>query len=152
MTRKILFICLSLFSLVITACGSADKWPVKVVFDGNGCTVTGPIELPTGEHTTVFIDQTELNAELWLINLDEGKTLQDLLDGQSEPGEWYPKPSWAHYDQRTSIEEEVSDEGRVVRTTWNLEQVGEHNIACYVPVPQRIWLYGPLWVLEAPER
>ena len=74
----------------------------EITFDGNDCIVTGPAELPAGEHTFIFIDRSEIRGELWLLNLDDGKTFQDHLDLQSKPGEWYPKPSWAHYDSRVS--------------------------------------------------
>jgi hypothetical protein len=49
--------------------------------------------LPLGDYAFTIIDESDWKGELWLINLNEGKTLQDMLDLQSEPGEWYEKPS-----------------------------------------------------------
>ncbi len=36
--------------------------PIEVTFDGKGCTVTGPTELPMGEHQFILRDLTEKNA------------------------------------------------------------------------------------------
>jgi hypothetical protein len=121
----------------------------EVTFDGNGCTVTGPTELPAGEHTFVFIDRSDImRGELWLVNLDDGKTFQDHLDGQSEPGEWYQKPSWAHYDFGFTKSEYLEDR-RVDTSTWKLDKVGEHTSYCYVNSPPKLWVAAPIIVVEA---
>jgi len=123
---------------------------IEVAFDGKDCTVTGPSELPPGEHTFTFIDQSEWEGELWLVYLDEGKTIQDQLDLQSEPGEWHPKPSWVHYDSNVSRESKEKGDVRIDTETWRLNRVGEHNILCYVDTPQLIWFAAPLMIVENP--
>ena len=122
----------------------------EVTFDGNDCTVTGPTELPAGEHTFIFIDQSDMRGELWLVYLEDGKTFQDHFDLQSEPGEWYPKPSWVIYDTRVSFEFQESNGRRVDSSTWKLDKVGEHTIVCYVSSPQMIWFAAPFMVVETP--
>jgi hypothetical protein len=79
-------ILLSLLLVGCNAAGTSQESVIEVTFDGNDCIVSGPSELPPGEVITRFIDMTDLNAELWMVNLDEGKTFQDQLDLQSEPG------------------------------------------------------------------
>jgi hypothetical protein len=123
--------------------------PIEVKFTGDDCTVTGPTELPAGKHTFTFIDESGMDAELWLLSLRDGKTTQDILDRQSEPGDWYPKPGWVSYDTRLSIESKESDGRRVDSYIWNLLKVGEHTISCYVPSPQMMWFPAPLMIVEA---
>ena len=107
--------------------------------------------MPAGEVTTHFIDRSDMRGELWLVYLDEGKTFQDHLDLQSEPGEWYPKPPWVHYDSRVANESQESNGVRVDIETWNLDKVGEHTILCYVSSPpQMLWFAAPLMVVEPP--
>ncbi len=127
----------------------------EVFFDGTDCTVEGPTELPPGDYAFTFIDESEWKGELWLINLDEDKTFQDNLDLQSEPGEWYAKPSWAHYDVQVSsqydLPEDEASEGRRVHTSaWRLNKVAEHTIFCYVPSPVKLWFAAPIWIVETP--
>ena len=59
---------------------------IEVTFDGNECTVSGPTELPIGEHSFILNDLSETNAELWVLRLRDGKTFQYLLDEQGERG------------------------------------------------------------------
>ena len=152
-----------LIMLLLVGCGTTAATPTptseplpetvaefEVTFDGNDCTVTGPTELPAGEHTFIFIDRSDMRGELWLVYLDDGKTFQNHLDLQSKPGEWYPKPSWAHYDLRVSLESEELEDRRVDSSTWRLDRVGEHTILCYVPYPQKLWFVAPIIVVEAP--
>jgi hypothetical protein len=158
-------------SLLVTSCATSQSIPthtsipptytslpptqlppvIEVTFDGTDCTVTGPTELPAGEHTFIFIDRFDRKAVLWLVNLDDGKTTQDLLDRQSEPGEAFPRPSWIHDDTQKSIESEELEGRRVDTSTWRLDIVGEHTIVCYVhSIPRIIWYPSPLWIVEAP--
>ena len=148
MKKFAVIISLLIVTLLMSACARNAEM-IEVTFDGNDCIVTGPTELPAGEHTTIFIDQTDLVAELYLLNLEEGKTTQDILDGQSEPGEWYLNPGWVFYDRRISTDSEESNGERVDTITWDLDKVGEHPIACYVPSPEKMWFVAHLWVVEA---
>jgi hypothetical protein len=124
--------------------------PIQVTFTGIDCEVQSPNELPPGDYTFRFMDLSELSGELYLVNLNIGKTTQDLLDGQSEPGDWYPKPAWAHYDRQVAIETEQLEDRRVDISTWSLERVGEHTILCYVASPQMLWMPGFINIVEPP--
>jgi len=74
---------------------------IEVTFDGNECTVSGQTESPIGEHSFILNDLSEMNSELWVLRLRNGKTFQDLLDEQGEPGVWWAKPSWVSHARHT---------------------------------------------------
>jgi hypothetical protein len=156
MARKVSYLTISamvLIILILSGCGSdSPKTDFEVTFDGKTCTVSGPTELPVGEVTTKFIDLSDLGGELWLVYLKEGKTFQDHLDLQSEPGEWYPKPPWVSYDSRVTGESQESKGKRVDTETWKLDRVGEHTFLCYVPSPSMLWFAAPLMIVETPTK
>ena len=75
---------------------------IEVTFDGSACTVTGPDEVSTGVHSFVLLDLTsEGLADVRTMALQDGYTYQDLLDLQSEPGEYVPIPPWAEWPLST---------------------------------------------------
>ena len=121
----------------------------EITFDGKDCTATGPTEVPAGKHTFSFIDISDMKGELYLINLDDDKTFQDNLDLQSEPGEWYEKQPWAHYDANYTYESQESNGKRVSFETWLLDKVGEHTILCFSDNPLKLWFAAPIIVVEA---
>jgi hypothetical protein len=120
-----------------------------VTFDGNGCISDGPSEVLPGEYGFKFIDESDVKGELWLLYIDEGKTFQDHLDKQSEPGEWYPKESWVHYGSKASGKFEETNEGKVEISVWNLNKVREYTIMCYVDSPRNLWFVAPIFVVES---
>ncbi len=76
---------------------------------GKGCTSVGPSEVPTGEHSFVLHDPTGELEYLWVIRLDEGRTLQDAIDAAPGPGKWYPKLGWQHYTVDLDTGKETDD-------------------------------------------
>ncbi len=140
---------LSGFFVFLTACqttGSTDR--IEARFDGETCVVTSPAELPPGDYEATLIDTTDLGIELWIVYLEDGYTMQDHLAGQSEPGVWYPKPSWIRYDNRLTWTAEDSNGEWIETSTWRLDRVGEHNIVCWVPNPQMLWIEAALMIVE----
>ena len=66
--------------------------PIVVTFDGKGCTVTGPAEVPRGNYPFIWNDMTEeQDTSFYPTRILDGSTFQDLLDLQSVPGEYIPK-------------------------------------------------------------
>ena len=125
--------------------------PIEVTFDGTGCAVTGPTEVTAGLQTLFFIDQSDIwGVSLWLVYFDDGKTFQDLLHAQREPGVWEPKPPWVHKVGRRSTKMVESKDGRIVSSTWFFFKVGEHAIICGGDIPRVLWIGAPLMVVEAP--
>ena len=97
-TAVSLWIFLAVF---LVACTSEPETPT-VTFDGDGCSYSGPTELQTGVHSIVFKDLSDQNQEpyrdlfLETGRILDGHTYQDIVDLQSEPGEYFyfPKPDW----------------------------------------------------------
>jgi hypothetical protein len=95
-----------LIPLLLVGCGAPAATPTSepspepvvevgdVIFDGTECTVSGSTELPPGRYSFVLKDQSELEVNLFVSRLTDGKTFQDLLDLQSEPGEYVPEQDW----------------------------------------------------------
>ena len=138
-------------AVCLAACQSTGgNDSIEARFDGEDCVVTSPAELAPGDYEATLIDLTDLKAELWIVYLEDGYTIQDHLDGQSEPGVWYPKPSWIYYDNRLTWNAHDSNGERTETSTWKLDRVGEHNIVCWVPNPQMLWVEAALMIVEAP--
>ena len=150
MKKFVVIVLLLIVTLLMTSCAPKGEVidPIEVTFTGEDCTVEGPTELPVGEHAFIFMDKSGLSGELYLVRLKEGKTFQDHLDGQTEPGEWYPKPPWVFYDKQLSIESEETNDGRVDKSILRLDKVGEHTILCYVDSPRMLWFAAPLFIVE----
>ena len=123
--------------------------PIEIIFDGRNCAGALPEKIPVGVHSFILLDQTEYQAELWLIRLTDGKTFQDLLDMQDTPGEWDPKPRWAKYDTQLSREILETKDLRLESTSWKFYLVGEHVVYCYVPSPQMIFYAGPIMIVDS---
>lgn len=113
-----------------------------------GCTVTGPTELPMGEHQFVLRDLAEESADLYVQDFSDGKTFQDYLDYQGEPGEYFYDPPWATRVIKRGIEWNESIDGKVY--TFLLNEEGEHVIVIVGKFPVSVWICAPLWVIEAP--
>ena len=156
LSRQMMWAIFVLFLLV--GCGAPAATPTseilpetivksEIMFDGNDCIVKGPAEVPAGEYTFIFIDQSDRNAELWVANISDGKTFQDLVDLQPGPGIDYPKPEFVHYDPRISRETEELEGRRVDTCIYNLDVVGEHAIYCGSVQPNAgLWFGAPLIV------
>ena len=71
----------------------------------DGCTVSGPTEVPAGQ-TYYFIVKNPypLQADLYVSRLTDGKTFPDLLEPQTSPGAYYPKPSWVVYAKSEPVQ------------------------------------------------
>jgi hypothetical protein len=64
-----------------------DEPVVEVVFDGVACTADGPSTVTAGEHSFLFVDESERpRTEMWVRHLAEGSTYQDLVDLLDEAG------------------------------------------------------------------
>jgi hypothetical protein len=98
MGKRAASLCLILIVFLV-ACAGEPETPT-VTFDGDGCSYEGPTELQTGVHSIAFKDLRDQNQEpyldLWfVVGLPhDGHTYQDVLDLQSEPGEYFAPPDW----------------------------------------------------------
>jgi hypothetical protein len=123
---------------------------IEVTYDGNECTVSGPTELPIGELSFVLKDLSEeMNVHLTVTRLLDGKTFQDLLDLQGEPGKFPPqRPSWI--DTPTLLGRTWNESIGGVVYTYSLNKEGEYVILVSGSSPISVWYCAPLWVIEAP--
>jgi ABC-type transport system substrate-binding protein len=120
---------------------------IEVTFDGNECTVAGPAELPRGEYNVILKYPSEGRVDLWMSFLQDGRTYQDLLDMQSEPGEYFQEPNWVLWDPRILRGWNESVDGEIF--TFMLNKVGEHVIYVGNYSPGAIWFCAPLMITEA---
>ena len=122
----------------------------EVTFDGNECTVSGPSESLTGHHSFILNDLSDKRVDLWVGRLLEGKTVQDLLDEQGEPGVWWPKPSWFFYAQQIGTAWINENGGKV--WTYLLNEEGEYVIyvGIYLADTKNLWFCAQTLVIEAP--
>jgi hypothetical protein len=147
---KKIFVVISIlvFVLMISACANNDK-PFDVTFDGEECTYTGPTELSMGVQKFAYKNISDReDVDLWAYRLLDGKAFQDLLDLQSEPGEYFPKVSWIVHP-RKSGEGDESNGGIVF--TLDLDIEGEYILLAGSYGPENIWIcYPPIQAIEAP--
>jgi len=153
----ILFDCLMLAS--ITSCGvpaqeiqtpSPDPFEdvFEVTFDGNECTLSGPTELPAGEHTIPLNNLSDYPVFLWIGQPLNGKTWQDGLDLQSYPTEyvlapdWYPRAKNTYYGY-----DPKSDRTRTI-FTYIFEDPGEYHVWVESKSDLMLWPCAPFSVFE----
>jgi hypothetical protein len=114
----------------------------EVTFDGNGCTVSGPPEVPIGDYSFLLNNVSGRRVKLVVAQLLDGHTFQDLVDLQSEPGDpfaiepWMSKPFYYTKDHK-------------IYTVF-LDEAGEHGIAIGEYNHVNSWLCAPFQVIETP--
>jgi len=114
----------------------------EVTFDGNGCTVSGPTEVPIGDYSFFLNNTSDSRVKLIVTQLLDGHTYQDLVDLQTEPGDtfgieyWMSKPFYYTKDHKIYI--------------VSLDEAGEHGIGISVYNHVGIWLCVPFQVIESP--
>jgi hypothetical protein len=87
-----------------------DPNTILVTFNGDECIASVPTELPVGEHQFVLRNLSDQFQSLWVSHILDGHTYQDLLDMQSEPGVYFPGPSWIALPFRNFVKQnEPSD-------------------------------------------
>jgi hypothetical protein len=136
--------------LVMTACiGNEGGNELIATFDGNDCRMTGPSELPVGEHPILSVDNSGIYAEFTCNRFLNGKSYQDLLDAQPSPGEFFERPSFVTEIQLIDFEWNKSRRGYV--STFNFDTPGDYS--CYFWKRQQAqsagtWLCGPIKILK----
>ncbi len=127
--------------------GEVDIFTVTQAEDG--CAVSGPTEVPAGQ-TYYFIvkNPSPLPADLYVSRLTDGKTFSDLLEPQTSPGAYYPKPSWVVYAKSEPVQareftrgSELADDERV--EAFSVDP-GLHAIYTYIG--QKLWFCAPFEV------
>jgi hypothetical protein len=123
---------------------------IKVTFDGEVCTVSGPTALPVGEYLFTVNDLEGAGPpDLKLGRFTGGNTYQDFLDAQGEPGTYIPKPDYL--DQEiTEVDVDFDLTTGQKSITYALEE-GEYAIYIFIADGAKWgqWICAPLKVVEA---
>lgn len=113
----------------------------EVTFDGSECTVDGPDEVSRGAYYFILNDKSDKNLQLWINQILEGKTFEDLLDWQEEPGVYRAPPTWIEHPRSTySLKSET--------TVHYLDQVGNYATLVGGFNPSSLWFCEPFRVVE----
>ncbi len=103
--------------------------------------------MPAGVHSFVVKDPAgESPADMRTMAITDGHTYQDLLDLQSEPGEYVPLPEWAEGPLTTfePVDRELGDNELGKRL---ILEPGEHGIV--VRTDEGLWFCGALVVTDS---
>ena len=114
----------------------------EVTFDGNGCTVSGPTEVPIGDYSFLLNNTSDSRVKLVVGQLLDGHTFQDLVDLQTEPGDNFMIESWMSKPFYYTKDHKIY--------TVSLDEAGEHVISISVYNHVAIWLCVPFQVIESP--
>jgi hypothetical protein len=156
-----------LIILLLIGCGTTPAEPSPepaseisydgtVTYDGNGCSYSGPAELPVGRHSFLFENQTDLETSYDFVYLRQGKTYQDLLADQGEPGKYVSFPDYVSFPTRLDMTYHeptgeyvhafsLHQEGVYVPFVHALDQGADINY------PDILWYCDPIQVVEANE-
>jgi hypothetical protein len=104
--------------------------------------------LPPGDYSFALKDLSDENVDFSLARLLDGKTFQDMLDLQIEPGEFITSPSWTVNPIALGFTWHESIGGKVY--TFSLNKEGEYVTGVWSPSSISYWLCAPLWVIEDP--
>ena len=104
--------------------------------------------MPAGNYQFIVKNLTDEEIDLGVALIKDGKTYQDFLDRQGEPGVFVVKPSWAKHDPK--IYRGWNEELGGNEITVMLFEVGEHAIDVGPNDKSSLWFCAPLIVVEAP--
>lgn len=117
----------------------------QLSFDGEECTLSGPAEVQPGEMSIRLVDLTDNDNGIWTGLITDGHTYQDLLDMQSEPGDYFRKPDWVVYPTKTGAQKD-SEGSRI--STFNFTEAGEYNVNVGKSLPASLWFCGHFFVVD----
>ena len=137
-------------SLLVFGCDNGlDQ--LRVMFDGEGCSVTGPSAIRSGETLFILEDRTDFGASLYVSGLHDGHTYQEMVElseAAGGPGSYYPKPAWVENQRRIHLppSEEIVLADNETFASFFLK-AGPNSV--YVYADGGLWFCGPLEVMEA---
>lgn len=132
---RLILVLLVVPGLFLTACSGGgegeDEGPLRLTFDGESCTYEGPKEVSAGSVTLDFVNESEEHFNVNLVILDEGKTVQDVIDDLGPEPSTRHHPSWTHemgtWDPAVMPGETVSWEGDL--------EAGIYAMVCAAALP-----------------
>ncbi|WP_062206003.1 hypothetical protein [Demequina salsinemoris] len=144
----------ALVAAALAGCGpgdgiSAEDYTIDgvvqldVTFDGADCVYDGPAELPAGPAHLTFHNDGDAYGATNLVGLDEGYTIQDVIDDIGpEPGRSH-HPEWT-FEKGTYY---PTAPGAVYEWDGKLEP-GLYAIACTYSEPLQVWFGAGLTVTD----
>jgi hypothetical protein len=125
----------------------------EVTFNGTECIVSIPTELQPGRYSFVLKNLSEEEVGFYVSRLTDGKTFQDLLDFQNEPGDYVPHHNWIKNAVGLGSAWQKPDGGEVY--SFKLISEGEYVVSVWIlETPEsegmKIWFCAPFWVKEVP--
>ncbi len=124
---------------------------IVVTYNGRGCTVSGPPELPAGDYQFKVDNQTRQSVTLRVDHNLCGQTFQELVEMQGAPGTNFLTGTFlgnASQAEHTMVRNQSTGE---FAYTYFLHTVGEYSVAISDGISLTFWLCGPLAVTEGPE-
>ena len=73
---------------------TSETREVTLKFDAKTCQYEGPEIITSGDLTVSLMNESDYDASIWMVKIDEGKTWQDLLDYIGAPGSNVHPPPW----------------------------------------------------------
>ena len=111
-----------------------------VTFTGNECDVSGQNEIPTGNYLITVNNLSEHNLRMGVVRLTEGKTFQDMIDFQGEPGKYIPFIPFISYPRFFTSDH--------INYYYYLDIPGEYYIGVQDSLKTHLWLCSAFHVIE----
>ena len=117
-----------------------DLGPLTVTYDGNECTLSGPTQVSLGNFTVINDNQTETSYEIYIKYLSAGKTNQDFVALQDEPGTMFDVPDWAEM-----VRYSFAGKDEMI---FLFESPGEHAVFLGGTDSYFMWICPPILLVE----
>jgi hypothetical protein len=125
-------------------CSDTERVCLDLTLEGETCVYNGPSVFKAGPVTFIFNNDSGQIATSNMIRLDEGKTIQDVVEYNG------PEPSSKHHPPWSTeilgVYGQIKD-GRQKVWEGTLEP-GVHAVVCATSAPLEVWLGGGFTVEE----
>ena len=150
--KKLMALAVTAF-VAAAACGSDSDGvnaDITVTFDGEQCEIEGPAEFDPGQHTFLFIDESDRSAEMWVRQLVDDVTYDEhieYLEEQGGPGVYVTKPEWVATVPQYAPEKQLADGQHLYSHDLPADglfsyTIGAEDVAG--TTDEAIWFCGPL--------
>jgi hypothetical protein len=133
-----------IFAPLVACSPTAQRREVLLTFDGKVCRYEGPEVVTEGELTVTLVNESNYEADLWVVKLGEGRSWQDMVDFIGVPGSNVHPPDWSSGSIMKAVSADKPD------ATVLFVREGLYAICCctcYDPSsPNGVWPGGSLEV------
>lgn len=125
---------------------TSETREVTLKFDAKTCEYEGPEIIREGDLTISLLNESDYDASIWIVRIDDGKTWQDMLDYIGTPGSNVHPPPWSSGSIMTT-----TSPNHLNARIYTLKQ-GLYAICCCTcgeaTGPRGVWPGAPLEVKE----